>query len=220
MARHTEALARRLVEQLEAVRPLAGPWRRAAAWFALAAVFIAVVALARSLRADLATKLLEPRFVVEQTAALLTGVLAAVAAFATVTPGRSRRFVLLPLVPLVVWLGTLGHGCVMAWIQSGPGGLAIRPDWACFPDIALMGLLPAVAMVLMLRRGAPLNPIVTMALGGLAAAGLGEVGLRLIHPQDASVMVLVWQVGSVLLLSALAASAGPYVRWWSSFRRR
>ena len=110
MTGHTDALARRLVEQLEPVRPLAGPWRRAVVWFALAAVFIAVIALVRPLRADLATKLLEPRFVVEQTAALLTGVLAAVAAFATVTPGRSRRFVLLPLVPLAVWLGTLGHG--------------------------------------------------------------------------------------------------------------
>jgi hypothetical protein len=92
--------------------------------------------------------------------------------------------------------------------------LALQPDWACFPSIVLVGSLPAVAMAIMLRRGAPLSPRTSVALGGLAAAGLGDFGLRMFHPQDASVMVLVWQVGSVLILAALAGWAGRWLLDW------
>jgi len=80
----------------------------------------------------------------------------------------------------------------------------------------LVGAIPAITMVVMLRRGAPLMPSTTAALGGLAAAGLGNFGLRLFHTQDASLMVLVWQVGSVFVLAALAAGVGRYILNWAS----
>jgi hypothetical protein len=51
-------------------------------------------------------------------------------------------------------------------------------------------------------------PHAAVALAGLAAAGLGNFGLRLFHAQDASLMVLVWQFGSVAVLTGLAGSAG------------
>jgi hypothetical protein len=154
--------------------------------------------------------------VVEQVAALATGVTAATAAFATVIPGYDRKFFLLPVLPLAIWLGSLGQGCVQAWIELGPAGSSLRPDWFCFPAIVLVGAVPAIAMAVMLRRGAPLTPHMTTALGGLAAAGLGDFGLRLFHPQDASLMVLVWQVGTVFILTAMAAWAGHYLLNWRS----
>jgi len=66
----------------------------------------------------------------------------------------------------------------------------------------------------MLRRGAPLSPHLTTALGGLAAVGLGDFGLRLFHAQDASAMVLVWQMGTVFLLTALAGWFGIFLLDW------
>ena len=71
-------------------------------------------------------------------------------------------------------------------------------------------------MAVMLRRSAPLSPHITTALGGLAAAGLGNFGLRLFHSQDASLMVLVWQVGTVFIPTAMAAWAGQYLLSWRS----
>jgi hypothetical protein len=82
--------------------------------------------------------------------------------------------------------------------------------------IVLVGAVPAIAMAIMLRRGAPLAPRVTMACGGLAAAGLGNFGLRFVHVRDASVMVLVWQCGAVFALSALASWVGPRLLNWPS----
>jgi hypothetical protein len=92
--------------------------------------------------------------------------------------------------------------------------VSFTSDFICIPAIALVGTLPAVAMVIMLRKGAPLWPHMSAALGGLAAAGLGNFGLRLFHAQDASLMVLVWQMGTVFMLTVLCGWAGRLFLDW------
>ena len=216
MSIDTEKLIERLAAAVEPVRPLARPWIRTAAWLLVAIPYVALAVFVVSPRGDLISKALEWRYLVEQLAALATGIAAATAAFATVIPGYDRRFLFLPALPLAIWLGSLGDGCVEDWIHFGPAGLSLRPEWFCFPSIVLVGAIPAIVMVVMLRRGAPLTPHITAALGGLAAAGLGNFGLRLFHSQDASLMVLVWQVGTVLVLTAMAAWAGHYLLNWRS----
>ena len=213
---NTDRLIQTLAETAQPVRPLPRPWIRSAIWLAIAIPYIALVVYVMSPRVDLIAKVTEARFLMEQFAALATGIAAAVAAFATTIPGYSRKVLLLPVLPLAAWLGFLGQGCVSAWMQFSPNGLSLQPDWFCFPAIVLVGAIPAVAMVVMLGRGAPLMPCTTVTLGGLAAAGLGNFGLRLFHPQDASLMVLVWQFGSVFILAALAGVTGRYVLNWRS----
>src|SRR5262245_1929413 len=214
MTLDTDALIRRLAETGVPVRRLPAPWIRTMAWLAIGVPYLALVVIAASPRSDLLQKLSEWRFVIEQAAALATGIAAAVAAFATVVPGFSRKLLLLPLLTLAVWLATLGQGCIQSWIRLGPDGLSLQPDWFCFLAIVLVGAVPAITIAAMVRRGAPLTPHLTAALGGLAAAGIGNFGLRFFHPQDASLMVLVWQFGTVVLLSAIAGSTGRYVLSW------
>ena len=219
MAMDTNRLIQHLAEQSGPVRPLAAPWKRTAIWVALAIPYMALVVIVMSPRSDLIAKASDVRFVIELLAALATGIAAAAAAFASTIPGFSRKLLILPAVPGAVWLGSLGQGCVQDWIKYGPVGLSIRPDWFCFPAIVLVGAVPAIAMAFMLRRGAPLTPHTSTALGGLAAAGLGNFGLRLFHTQDASLMVLVWQVGTVVILSVLAGWAGRQLLNWRSITR-
>jgi len=207
----TGKLIRVLAETAGPVRPLARPWRRTVAWLMTAVLYTALVLLVVSPRPDLATKLLEPRFAIEEVAALGTGISAAVAAFTTIIPGYDRRALLLPIIPAFFWLGSLGERCIEQWMGDN---LTLKPDWFCLPAIVLIGAIPAIVMVAMLRRGAPLTPHLTATLGGLATAGLGNFGLRLFHAQDGSLMVLVWQVGAVLVLAALAGSAGPLLLDW------
>jgi len=216
MTADTEKLIERLAQGVGPVRPLSPPWIRTAAWLLVAIPYVALVVFVVSPRPDLLAKASEWRYLVEQLAALVTGTAAAAAAFGMTIPGYDRRILFLPALPLAVWLGSLGEGCIRDWIQFGPDGLSLQPDWFCFPSIVLVGAVPAIAIAAMLRRGAPLTPHLTTALGGLAAAGLGNFGLRLFHPQDASVMVLVWQVGTVFILTAIAAWAGRYLLNWHS----
>jgi hypothetical protein len=215
-AMDTEKLIQTLVETAQPVRPLPRPLARTAMWLAIAIPYMALVVYVMSPRSDLVSKMSEARYLIEQVAALATGIAAAIAAFAATIPGYSRKVLLLPVPPLAVWFGVLGQGCVSIWLQFGTNGLTLQPDWFCFPAIVLVGAIPAVAMVAMLRRGAPLMPCTTVVLGGLAAAGLGNFGLRLFHPQDASLMVLVWQFGSVFILASLAGCLGRYVLNWRS----
>ena len=210
----TDKLIQYLAENLEPVRPLSRPWNRTLTWLALSVPYVALVALVVAPRADLAERLSETRFLVEQVAALATGILAAAAALATVIPGYSRKVILLPALPLAAWVGSLGQGIIDTWLRVGTDGLSLEPAWICFPTIVLIGCVPAIALVALLRRGAPLVPCTTIALGGLAAAGLGNFGLRLLHLQDASLVVLVWQFGSVAILTGLAGCAGRYVLNW------
>ncbi len=215
----TNDLIRRLTAAATPVDRLPPPSKRAGYWMAAALPAVALVVMLVSPRDDLAMKLMESRFAIEQAAAFLTAIAAAFAAFYLIVPGRSVWVAALPIPPLALWLASLGDGCLRAWLQPGADGLRFYPDWICLPAIALVGFVPAVVMVLMLRRGAPLAPHLTMALGALAAAALGNFGLRLFHQQDASLMVLIWQFGSVALISALASWNGARLLNWGLARR-
>jgi hypothetical protein len=212
----TEKLIQRLTDSAYPVSPLPAPWIRVILWLSVSVPYIVLVVYVMSPRADLMAKAVEARFLIEQGAALATGIAAAIAAVACTIPGYSRKILILPMLSLAVWLGALGQGCLSAWAQFGADGLFVKPDWYCFPAIVLVGSIPAVTMTAMLRRGAPLMPHTAVALGGLAAAGLGNFGLRLFHPQDASVMVLIWQFGTVAILACAAGACGHYLLNWRS----
>lgn len=212
----TDRLIERLAEGVEPVRPLPRPWVRSGMWLALAVPYVVLVVLVVSPRDDLADKLSEWHYLIEQVSALVTGIAAATAAFATIIPGYNRKYLLLPLLPLTVWLASLGQGFIQDWIEFGLEGLTLQQDWFCLPATILVGAVPAITMAFMLRQGAPLTPHFTTALGGLAAAGLGNFGLRLFHPQDVSLMVLVWQFGTVFFLSVVAGWVGHFLLNWQS----
>jgi hypothetical protein len=205
----------RLARDATPVRPLPSPMTRAVLWVAISLPYVAGIALAYRLAGNEISLSLDTRYLIQQLATIATAVTAAVAAFCCVVPGRDRRIALLPLLPLAVWLATLAEEWTAVWLQSGVAGLGLRIGWDCVPVSALLALAPAIAIALMLRRGAPLFPHSTLALGALAAAGLGNLGLRLFNIDDISAMTLVWHLGASALLFGLAWWAGPLVLSWS-----
>jgi hypothetical protein len=210
----TNDLIVRLAAESTAVRRLPAPWLRGLLWLAISAPYVAMVVMLGPMPNNLAPISHDAQFLIEQAATLVTAVTAGLVAFYSVVPGYDRRLLLLPLVPFAAWLATLGEGCLRDWIKLGTHGLELRPDWGCLPSAAWIGIVPAVAMVIMLRRGAPLFPRASIALGGLAVAALANFGLRLFHLGDASIMVLFWHFGSVVLLATLAAALGRYFLSW------
>ena len=157
-----------------------------------------------------------PRVISEEIFALATGILAAIAAFASVVPGYDRRVLFLPLVPLALWLGGLGQSSVRDWLQLTSRGFSMQSEWVCLPATMMAGAVPAIAMAVMLRRGAPLTPRISALLGGLAAAGLGNLGVCVTHHAYGNVLVLVWHVSIVLLLTIVVGSAGRRLLNWQS----
>jgi hypothetical protein len=211
---HTGDLIERLAAGAPPVRPLAPAWLRTLLWLALALPCVVAVAWAMTPAGDLVSKAADTRFRIEEAAALATAVTAALAAFAMTIPGQSRSICLLPAVPLAIWLASLGQGCLRDWIELGPEGARLRVDWDCLRPALVIGIVPAAAMVTMLRRGAPLFPRTTVALGAMAVGALANAGLQLYHERDLSIMLLVWHFGSVVVLTTIAAWAGPTVLPW------
>jgi hypothetical protein len=188
----------------------------AAAWLGIAVPSALLVVVMMSVHGDWVTRLLMPRVVSEEAFALATGIVAAIASFSSVVPGYNRRVLFLPLVPLVLWLGGLGQSSVRDWLQVTSPGFSMRSEWMCLPATIMAGAVPAIAMAVMLRRGAPLTPRLSVLLGGLAAAGLGNLGVCVTHHAYGNVLVLVWHVSIVVALTVIVGSAGRHVLSWQS----
>jgi hypothetical protein len=210
----TDELIKRLAADLKPVRPLRPPWIRAILWLAISLPYVAAVVWAKLSMVDPVQAANDARFMVEQAATLATAVAAAVAAFRSAIPGFDRRILLLPLVPLGLWLASVGHGCVQDWFRLGPDGLSARPDWDCLPMAAIIGIVPGAAIVVMLRKALPLHPRLTLALAALAVGSVANFGLQFAHMQDASIMVLTWHLGAAVVLSALGGWLGERVLGW------
>jgi hypothetical protein len=210
----TDEFIKRLAADLQPVRPLRPPWARAVLWLGIALPYVAAVVWGKLMMIDAAQIGADARFMVEQAATLATALTAAIAAFCSVVPGFDRRVLLVPLAPLGLWLASVGQGCVQDWLRLGADGLTIRPDWDCLPPATVIGIVPAIVLVIMLRRGAPLRPRVTLALAALAVASVANFGLQFAHARDVSIMVLVWHLGAAAALSALGGSLGELVLGW------
>ena len=211
----TDTLIQQLSAEAQPAPPLRPPWQRTLAWLGLSVLYVVAVALIIGPRPGLLQEFTSTRFTVEQAATLATAVLAAFAAFCAVIPGWPKWILALPLVPLAVWLGALGAGCVLELTRSG-GHIVVRAHWTCVPAIILISAVPATAMAIMLRRGAPMYPHAAIALGGLAAAALGNLGLWTYHAPDVGFMVVLWHMGTVAVIAALAGWLGPRIHHWKT----
>jgi hypothetical protein len=211
----TNTLIAELASSAAPVRRLPAPAPRMLLWFALSVPFlIAVIFMLKPSEISPLAALADRRFLLEELLLLVTALTAALAAFGSVVPGYDRRILLLPLLPFAIWLASLGEGCWRNWVTLGAEGLTLRPDWDCLPPAILIGIVPSIVMVVMLRRGAPLVPRASIALGALAVAALTNLGLRLFHLGDASLMVLFWHLGGCAVLAGLASLVGRRVLYW------
>lgn len=198
----TEELIGSLASDVIPVRRLLLPPFRMAIWLGLSLPWIVLVVWYMGVRPDLMSRLGDGTWLAEQSLALMTALTAALAALCVSVPGRPLWERLLPLLPLGLWVGTIVQGCIQSIMAGGPWTSLIRMDWSCTPHIALLGIGPAVVMIALVRKGAPVAPYVTIGYAALAATALAAFGLRFFHAEDASLMILVWQLGSVALLTA------------------
>jgi hypothetical protein len=210
----TDAFIRELAGDAAPVRRLLSPWTRTVLWVAIATPFAIVAVASHGFEAGQAAALADLRIWIELAATFLTAVTAAAAAFESTVPGSNRRWLWLPVPPLVVWLLTVGDGCLDEWWRLGPAALELHDDSGCFALMVAISAVPAVAMLLMLRRGAPLTPRLTLVLGTLAVAAFANVALRLFHLGDVSFMLLVWHFAILGVLLALACLFGPRLIGW------
>ena len=204
----TPELIDRLSASLAPVRRLRPPLLRAGQWLLLAALVVALLAVLNGARPDLALRLRQPVFAASLAGSLLTGILAAIAAFHLCLPDRSRLWLLLPAPAVVLWLASIGYGCLTDWVSIGPDGVRLGSTLECFATLLITTIPSAVVLFAMLRDTARLYPTMVGMTGGLAVAGIAATALSLLHELDATVMVLLWNLGAAALIVVLAGALG------------
>ena len=205
----TPELIEILSAQAAPVRRLLPPLLRAGIWLLAVGLILVLLAALYGPRADLAERLRQPAFAAALAGSLLTGALAAVAACHLALPDRSRLWLLLPVPALDLWLSTIGYGCLTDWVGIGPDGVKLGSTLGCFATL-IVASVPSLAIVLvMLRHAARLHPTTVAMMGGLASGGVAATALALFHELDASVMVLLWTLGTTAVIVALSGMFGP-----------
>jgi hypothetical protein len=209
---NTEDLIQRLGDDLDPVRPLARPWRRAATWLACAAVYLCGVVILAWVRGRSLDGV--GTDVTQQGALIATAVSASVAAFASVVPGSDRRVLGIPLVPGMLVMAALVWGCVVDLRMQGTLGVGRETDWPCVVSISVGGALLWAVGVAMLRRGAPMTPRVSSLLVGIAAFSVANLEACLSREHAFTITVLLWHGIATGLFVAPLAHAGRALLTW------
>lgn len=200
-----ERLIAELARDVAPVTPLPSPAVRAARWMLLALLAVAVGLAFRGLRANWALATGDPVFMVTVALILATGVVSAVLAMALSVPGvvPSRWVRWTPPMLLMLWGTVLVVQAVIAGgsLSSGPLGLS------CLWKTYAIALGPAVVLVWLARRAAPLDWRATGGLAALAALSFGVLGTELICPITVHGHLVTWHFLPVLAMTMVVFAA-------------
>lgn len=195
----TEQLVESLVASAEPMRRVRPPLLRCVLWLAFAAFIVVMLGISHGVRPDLLQRFQDPLFALRVAGALATGILAAISAFLISVPDRSRAWLLLPVPGAVVWLSTIGYGCLTSWVRLAPDGIHLGQAASCFATLTLASMPLLLAMYLMMRAVGPLRPTSVTLCGALAVAAITATALSLFHNLDATILIILWNVGTAAL---------------------
>lgn len=199
-------------------RPVDTGWLRRATWlgaFAALAATAGLVLLTLGTRPDLAGAWATLPVIAK---ALFGASIAAVALTlfqSSLRPGlkpaRRLPVVAIPLLVVAGWaLLTLAQAPAEQWDT-----LIFGRHWqACLIAVPLYALLPLVVLLLLARRGAPVDGALTGACAGLASAGLATVAYSLHCPDDTAPFLATWYTLATAIVAVLGALILPrFLRW-------
>lgn len=200
----TETLINSLAADARPVRRLKPPMLRCGLWLGFAAIIVIMLGISHGVRPDLARRFADPVFALRVAGAGVTGVLAALSVFLISLPDRSRKWALLPVPAVLIWLSTIGYGCLTAWMRLPADGMRLAEVMSCLATLVLTGSPLSFALVIMMRHTRPLSPGPVALNGALAVAAITAMALSLFHDLDATVLILLWNLGTAALFLCVA----------------
>lgn len=208
----TDHLIKELSSGLAPVAPALAPAGFVLRWLLVAVAYAALILCHFGLRADLAQKLMDPLYLLELLTLLaVVGSAVTAAAFLAYPDVRQKPWVLrIPAVAGGLFVVALG----LAYAEQ-PVGMTV-PDHGldCLLCVTLYAIIPAIWMMMLLKRHASTRIRHAGALALLAAAGVGAVALRLEENTDHIGHLLLWHYLPMLGFGAVGIWLGQkFLRW-------
>ncbi|HNS44503.1 MAG TPA: NrsF family protein [Alphaproteobacteria bacterium] len=158
------------------------PMRRALLWILLVVTYTTAVALTIGLRENIIEAMNREEYIFELALAFATGIAASLMTFWLTIPDceRYKKFIAVPVTLLsvqVFWM-------LDRLFFEGMGD--IRENWLshCWMNTLLHTTLPAIAVILLVRKGATVMPCALASFAVLAVSEFGWIGMRLVCPKD------------------------------------
>ena len=206
-----EHLIATLASQATPVKPLPAPRVRMVRWILLAVVTVGLAIAWRGLRPNSAAAFSDPTFIVTNLLILMVAVVSAWLAFTLAVPGalRSRRATWLPIAGLGAW----GAILIQQVATTGNISSALMTEQVvagCMFKTYGIAVGPALVIILLARRAAPLDWRWTASLAALSALAFGVLGTELICPITGYAHLFNWHFAPVAVLTAAVFLAAAY----------
>ena len=217
----TDLLIVELARDLRPVSALSSPSLRLSRWLAAVMAMAAIGIWLLGPRADLASAIAnavyDARFVLTVAAGLFAGAGAFVLSVPATEQYRAQRLV--PFVVAIAWALLLG----LLLARGGHGVerlLAFPINWPCGYKILAFSVIFGSALLIALRRAAPLELTWTAALAALSSTTVAAAATQLICPVDDAAHQIVGHVLPVTVLALVGTIIGVRtLNWRRSIRR-
>lgn len=199
-------------------RPVDTGWLRRATWlcaFAALSITAGLVLLMLGARPDLGRAWMTLPVIAKATLGASVAAIALALFQSSLRPGlKPARRLPLVAVPLVIAAGwallTLAQAPAEQW-----SALVFGRYWrACLISVPLYALCPLLMLLVLARRGAPVDGPLTGACAGLASAGLATVAYSLHCPDDTAPFLATWYTIAIAAVTGLGTLILPrFLRW-------
>lgn len=204
----TDSLVERLSHAVTPVRRRS-ILRDAAALAALAAIELGIFLSLGFMRPDMPEAMERPSFWWKLVSMGLIAALGTAVALLSVDPTRSPRRGLRWL--LIVIVASLGSGWIIDALRTGLVNLIMRLDWVhglqCVWKMVALSVPAALALGILIRRGAPTDRPGTALAAGVGSAAWGAFIFVFACPSDDPLYIAVWYTIGCGLVAAIARFA-------------
>jgi hypothetical protein len=167
------------------------------------------------MRPDFAVAMHEPMFVLKFMVTLALAIAAAGLLWRVMRPGAARRpWALALLVAPALLAAGIGYELMMVESSAWGTRLVGRNSMFCLRMIPLLAAPVLIALLSMLRQGAPTRPALAGALAGLLAGGIGAALYAAHCIDDSPLFVMTWYGIAIMAVTAAGALLGArWLRW-------